>query len=339
MSLVVAQCTNCGGTLQVDDSHDAAICVFCSTPFIVEKAVHNYQINNSYNIQNANIIMNDDKSLEKRLASAEEYLYYLKDYAAAYRIYDEIEDIAPGNFKVWYGKICSRTMDFNVKSTVELLVNGSIVYAEFERDIDSAYKTVTVEERATFHSKISAFLNGCINELQVKASDMNRVRDDINNDINQRLNNVNSLHSNVNRADENIAGLTKRNEKLFYRERKLSNLKLKALGFGVLIALFLVMIGSFNIRGIIIFSSLVLLIPVCIVIFVRMLVRIFRRTNEEKIRHEMAIRNQNNYDISEHYRIIQENRNNVMGVENELNTCNRYIAAINSIVVKYIGDF
>ena len=110
MPLVAVQCTNCGGTLQVDDSNDAAICQYCGTPFIVEKAVQNYQIHNSYQIQNANIIMNDDKSFEKRLASAEEYLYYLRDYAAAYKIYDEIEDIAPGNFKVWYGKICSRTM-------------------------------------------------------------------------------------------------------------------------------------------------------------------------------------------------------------------------------------
>lgn len=43
MPLVKAQCTNCGGALDVDDAKDAAICPFCNTPFIVEKAVNLYK--------------------------------------------------------------------------------------------------------------------------------------------------------------------------------------------------------------------------------------------------------------------------------------------------------
>lgn len=42
MTLVNAKCTNCGANLKVDCSKDAAICEFCGSAFIVEKAVNNY---------------------------------------------------------------------------------------------------------------------------------------------------------------------------------------------------------------------------------------------------------------------------------------------------------
>lgn len=48
-TLVPAQCTNCGGLLKVDPSQEAAVCQFCGTPFIVSKAVNNYNVqNNTY---------------------------------------------------------------------------------------------------------------------------------------------------------------------------------------------------------------------------------------------------------------------------------------------------
>ena len=53
MPLVKAKCTNCGGVLDVENSNEAAICQYCGTPFIVEKAINNYVQNIS--IQNATI--------------------------------------------------------------------------------------------------------------------------------------------------------------------------------------------------------------------------------------------------------------------------------------------
>ena len=44
MPLVPAKCTQCGASLQVDNSLDAAVCQFCNTPFIVEKAINNYTV-------------------------------------------------------------------------------------------------------------------------------------------------------------------------------------------------------------------------------------------------------------------------------------------------------
>ena len=44
-----AICTQCGGKLEVDPSQEAAVCPFCGTPFIVEKAINNY---NTINVNN-----------------------------------------------------------------------------------------------------------------------------------------------------------------------------------------------------------------------------------------------------------------------------------------------
>lgn len=48
MSLVPAKCTNCGGELQIDNTKDAAVCPYCGSAFIIEKAVNLY--NQTYNI-------------------------------------------------------------------------------------------------------------------------------------------------------------------------------------------------------------------------------------------------------------------------------------------------
>lgn len=39
-----AICTQCGATLEVDSRQEAAVCIYCKTPFIVEKAINNYNV-------------------------------------------------------------------------------------------------------------------------------------------------------------------------------------------------------------------------------------------------------------------------------------------------------
>lgn len=56
MALVNAKCTNCGGTLRVNDENETMICPYCRSAFAVEKAVSNY--NFVYNT----VINNDFKA-------------------------------------------------------------------------------------------------------------------------------------------------------------------------------------------------------------------------------------------------------------------------------------
>lgn len=55
MPLVKAKCTNCGANLEVDSSKDAAICPYCKTAYIVEKAITNFAGSNYGNI-NASVV-------------------------------------------------------------------------------------------------------------------------------------------------------------------------------------------------------------------------------------------------------------------------------------------
>jgi tetratricopeptide (TPR) repeat protein len=44
MPLVQAKCTTCGAALEVDSSNEAAICPFCKSAYIVEKAINEYHV-------------------------------------------------------------------------------------------------------------------------------------------------------------------------------------------------------------------------------------------------------------------------------------------------------
>ena len=89
MPLVAAMRTQCGGVLDIDSSKDAAVCPFCATPFITEKAIHNYTTHNQNNfqIQNANIQMNDEHSIESKLKSAEIFLTVHGDFKKAKELF------------------------------------------------------------------------------------------------------------------------------------------------------------------------------------------------------------------------------------------------------------
>lgn len=56
MPFVQAKCSNCGGTLSVDDSLGAAVCPFCNTPYVVEKAINNYNISNTVNVGSGAVV-------------------------------------------------------------------------------------------------------------------------------------------------------------------------------------------------------------------------------------------------------------------------------------------
>ena len=55
MPLVQAKCTNCGANLEIDNTKDAAICPYCGTAFIVEKAINNYNVTNQIHAGTVNI--------------------------------------------------------------------------------------------------------------------------------------------------------------------------------------------------------------------------------------------------------------------------------------------
>ena len=59
--MVPAVCTQCGAKLDVDPGQEAAVCPYCGTPFLVEKAINNYHIQYSHTDVHNNIRIQNGK--------------------------------------------------------------------------------------------------------------------------------------------------------------------------------------------------------------------------------------------------------------------------------------
>lgn len=83
MPLAEAKCPNCGAKLSVDSEKDAAVCEFCGTPYIVEKAIEGAISNSTINNSVINVYNNNkNQKQEKELSEEELYTRYLEEYKA-----------------------------------------------------------------------------------------------------------------------------------------------------------------------------------------------------------------------------------------------------------------
>ena len=102
MPFVKAQCTNCGGLIEADDSSESAVCPFCKTPYFVDKAIKNYHINNKYEIHNAQFTMPKD-DVDTMAADADALLNQLNRPSQAYETYQKITQLYPRDYRGWLG--------------------------------------------------------------------------------------------------------------------------------------------------------------------------------------------------------------------------------------------
>lgn len=73
MPLVSAKCTNCGASLEVDNTKDAAICPYCGTPYIVEKAVNYYNTTNNISAEVVNVYGGNSADFDIRAGELVKY--------------------------------------------------------------------------------------------------------------------------------------------------------------------------------------------------------------------------------------------------------------------------
>ena len=114
--LVAAKCTNCGGSLTVNPNLEAAICPFCNTPYIVEKAISNYRITNNYIGTQINIEGVSSGNLIELAESA------LKagNFSEAMSYADRALETDPSDIKGWIVKIKAAGYDIDGDRTSEI---------------------------------------------------------------------------------------------------------------------------------------------------------------------------------------------------------------------------
>ena len=66
MPIIPLSCPFCGGSLQVNSEHDAAVCAFCGKPFVIKDAIVNNYIQNVTNIhaETVNVFAETDFEIE-----------------------------------------------------------------------------------------------------------------------------------------------------------------------------------------------------------------------------------------------------------------------------------
>jgi hypothetical protein len=114
MPLVAAKCTQCGANLEIDDSLEAAVCKFCNSAFIVEKAINNYNTynQNTYNFENAQLFIQDEKSIENKLKNADVFFIKHNDKQKAFELFEDVSNNAPGDYRGWWGMARVMTEEF-----------------------------------------------------------------------------------------------------------------------------------------------------------------------------------------------------------------------------------
>lgn len=115
MPFVPALCTQCNARLEIDSSQEAAICPYCNTPFITEKAINNYNTTNITNIDNlhADVVnINNDASLDSRVKAGETFIKF-KEYDKARNVFKEISEEHPYDYRGWWGQVCAISCNFS----------------------------------------------------------------------------------------------------------------------------------------------------------------------------------------------------------------------------------
>ena len=187
MAFVAAKCTECGASIEVDDSKDAGICRNCGTAFVTQKAIHNY---NTFVTQN--IVLDENLKSElfsnsnfMSLKAAEEQckkLYEIKDLSALFDFASKMTKKWP-TFYLGYLYAAKSYQIYTAYNTPEyplaikneankysVLVTASMVEHDIQELFQKTVARMTYEERSQHQDFIAAVKQIIIdfsNELKI----------------------------------------------------------------------------------------------------------------------------------------------------------------------------
>ena len=174
--LVPGTCTNCGASLQVDPSLQAAICPACGTPYIVQQAINSFNISSIGNISVENAVFSipggSAENLIKRAISFE----YQYDLEKALEYYNKVLDVDAANqdalvsverinkllANYWYKIVPVSTSSDSVFSSTEygnlMLNKNELIFATKARTI--SYKLFLITNIEHRHRLVVIYYNG-----------------------------------------------------------------------------------------------------------------------------------------------------------------------------------
>lgn len=171
MPLIMAKCTNCGGELEVDSVKEAAVCKYCGTPFITEKAVNNYN-NRIEHLHADTVVLSDGQSVDDRVKAAETFIN-LNNYVSAEKIFSTLTQECPYDYRGWWGLIKIHTENFTV-SFANTTGRFKTDFNYIKKLYNSALTVANQEEKeiiTPIFNKYASYVEGKRNKLSKKIND------------------------------------------------------------------------------------------------------------------------------------------------------------------------
>ena len=161
MTLVPAICTQCGSKLEVDPSREAAVCPYCKTPFITQKAINHYNTTNVTNIGSLHaevLNVTDDNSRDNRVKSGETFIR-LNDYVSAEKIFGDLTKDCPYDYRGWWGLIRVYSVDFS-----DMTIDGEKL-SSIAQLYQKAIAVASIDEKKAIEPQYEAYYNSVREKL------------------------------------------------------------------------------------------------------------------------------------------------------------------------------
>lgn len=166
MPFVPVRCTQCNAKLDVDSSKKEAKCPYCSTTFVLEEAIHNYEINNVTNINelHAEHLHLETENRKKDLVRAGEDFLIIGDYLSAEKKFMELTQDYPSVYRGWWGLIRVKS-----KSFTNLDISGPEL-SSIKVLFDKACTFADAEQKDSMSAKYTPYYNSVKSKLDSKAN-------------------------------------------------------------------------------------------------------------------------------------------------------------------------
>ena len=139
MPFVSVKCTACGAVLEVDEMREKAVCPFCQTPFVYEKAV---------NITN---IYGGTQSPDELAAAGESFAVH-EEFVTAYNVFDKMTEEYPNDYRGWWGMVRVRSLNFS-----DIYVSSEML-EKIKGWYDKAYAVASDAERALIAPRFADYI-------------------------------------------------------------------------------------------------------------------------------------------------------------------------------------
>ncbi len=175
MPIVQAKCIACNGNLEVDSQKEAAVCPFCGTPYIVEKAInHFHAASTKIESFHADVVNISAESQLETLVKSGETFIMLNKFSDARRVFDEITRKYPQDYRGWWGLIKVDTENLTrVKCSEEELEK----YKSFLNNIYTVSSQNIHDEINAEYNKFMGKVEKYRREKQIKTKQLTAERD------------------------------------------------------------------------------------------------------------------------------------------------------------------